>query len=52
LIQFDGLQRFIMITPIAVMASPVPEPGTYGLMIAGLALLGVISRRRKYGPVA
>lgn len=52
LIQFDGLQRFIMITPIAVMASPVPEPGTYGLMIAGLALLGVFSRRRKYGPVA
>ena len=52
LIQSDGGgQRFIMITPIAVLASPVPEPGTYGLMIAGLALLGVVSRRRKYGAV-
>ena len=52
LIQLDGLQRFITITPIAILASPVPEPGTYGMMLAGLALLGIVSRRRKHDPVA
>jgi hypothetical protein len=30
-----------------VVAQPVPEPETYALMAAGLAALGVISRRRR-----
>jgi hypothetical protein len=28
-------------------ALPVPEPETYGMMLAGLGLLGVVARRRK-----
>jgi PEP-CTERM motif len=27
--------------------SPVPEPATYGMMLGGLALVGVVARRRK-----
>lgn len=30
-----------------VSALPVPEPTTYGMMLGGLALLGVAARRRK-----
>lgn len=29
--------------------SPVPEPETYGMLLGGLAVLGLISRRRKQG---
>ncbi len=28
-------------------ASPAPEPGTYGMLVAGLGLLGWVGRRRK-----
>lgn len=30
----------------AVMLAPVPEPGTYGMMLGGLGLLGFLARRR------
>ncbi len=33
------------------MASPVPEPSTYALMLAGLGLLGFIARRKMQGTV-
>jgi len=29
------------------MAAPVPEPETYGMMLAGLGVLGFLARRRK-----
>lgn len=41
-----GGQRFISITPFALLAAPVPEPGTWALMGAGLLVMGVVWRRR------
>jgi len=41
----DG-SRFIEIRPIAVL-SAVPEPATYGLMLAGLALVAAVARRTR-----
>jgi hypothetical protein len=29
------------------VAAPIPEPETYAMMLAGLGLLGVMTRRRK-----
>ncbi len=31
-------------------AAPVPEPATYGMMLGGLGLLGMLARRRKNAP--
>jgi len=31
----------------AVMLAPVPEPGTYGMMLGGLGALGFLARRRQ-----
>lgn len=36
----------------AVMLMPVPEPATYGMMLAGLGVVGWIARRRKIDPAA
>ena len=33
------------------IASPVPEPSTYALMLAGLGLLGFVARRKMQGTV-
>lgn len=30
-----------------IVTTPVPEPATYGMMLAGLAVVGAIARRRK-----
>jgi hypothetical protein len=31
----------------AVMLAPVPEPETYGMLLAGLGLVGFMARRRR-----
>jgi hypothetical protein len=38
--QFDG-------SSVYAAAAPVPEPETYGMLLAGLALVGAIARRRR-----
>ncbi len=48
LIQFDGGgQRFISITPIALVAAAVPEPRSWLLMALGLGVLPLLRRRLK-----
>lgn len=51
IVQLDGTQRYISITPIAVLAAlqPVPEPHTWAML--SLGLLGVAGwvRRRRVG---
>ena len=34
-------------TAFTVVTAPVPEPETYGMLVAGLGLVGFVSRRRK-----
>ncbi len=46
IIQRDGSQYFISITPFAVVAS-VPEPQTWAMMLLGLLGIGTWVRRRK-----
>ncbi|WP_374360714.1 FxDxF family PEP-CTERM protein [Pseudoduganella danionis] len=31
---------------VSLVAAPVPEPETYGMLLAGLALVGVVARRK------
>jgi hypothetical protein len=37
----DGKSQLIVLT------APVPEPETYAMLLAGLALMGVVAKRRK-----
>lgn len=41
-----GTWRFDMVTVGGAVMAPVPEPETYAMLLAGLAALGVVARRR------
>ncbi|HEY9191660.1 MAG TPA: PEP-CTERM sorting domain-containing protein [Methyloversatilis sp.] len=38
--------RALSAAEVAALAAPVPEPGTWVMMMAGIALLGAVARRR------
>lgn len=46
-LQFDTSSS----TSLNVMATPVPEPETYAMLLAGLGLLGFMGRRRRQKPL-
>ena len=52
LIQLDGNQKFIQITPILVTVSAVPLPAGLPLALSGLAMLGMRVGRRSGSPTA
>jgi hypothetical protein len=43
----NDLLRAMAVRPGDVLVSPIPEPETYALMLAGLGLVGFMARRRK-----
>lgn len=34
---------------LTIAAAPIPEPGTYAMLLAGLGIVGAVARRRKAG---
>ena len=45
----DGRSNAIYIDDIMVtgLTAAIPEPATYGLMLAGLAAVGLVAKRRR-----
>jgi hypothetical protein len=41
------LSRYVFSVRSGEVISPVPEPGTYALVLTGLVLLGIVARTRK-----
>lgn len=51
-LRIDGISlpagnEYIGLDNVSVIAAAVPEPGTYAMLLAGLAAMGVVARRRK-----
>lgn len=44
---FAGVQYALHLSGVVTQAAPVPEASTYGMMLAGLGLVGFAVRRRK-----
>jgi len=44
---FFNLSSTGVLTYTATAAAPVPEPETYGMLLAGLGMIGFVARRRK-----
>ncbi|MHB1098546.1 MAG: PEP-CTERM sorting domain-containing protein [Burkholderiales bacterium] len=44
---FGGVQYALHLSGVVTQAAPVPEASTYGMMLAGLGLVGFAVRRRK-----
>jgi hypothetical protein len=42
----NGNDHGLAIDDLSFAVTPIPEPGTWGLMLAGLAAVGLIARRR------
>ncbi|MDQ3185151.1 MAG: PEP-CTERM sorting domain-containing protein [Pseudomonadota bacterium] len=49
--EVDGMAGFKTVLPVSAgsifQVSPIPEPETYAMLLAGLGLLGAVARRRK-----
>ena len=52
---FGGSSQVVVVSGFIVppqtpdpVSTPIPEPETYALMLAGLGLLGVVARRRRH----
>jgi hypothetical protein len=44
---FDGTGNSTVTQTALTALAPVPEPATYGMLAAGMAILGVAARRRR-----
>lgn len=49
---FFGVDHFARPNGMTYLIAPIPEPSTYALMLAGLAAVGFVARRRKAAAVS
>lgn len=44
---FSGGPETFLVYNLGTVTPPIPEPGTYALMIAGLGVMGFVAKRRR-----